>query len=747
MRCLGPLVSAIVFSVPFLLQAQITLQGRVVDDKSTEPLAFVNIALAGARGGTMTDIDGRFSISVPALPAQLRVSYVGYATTDRVVESPAFVVIELHRATVELQAVTILPGENPAHRIIKRVYANRRENDGMNERAHRYTSYGKTVFAPEIDTALVNDTARMAALDTSSREAVDFFGKSYMLLIESATKKSFIPPASEKEEVLAMRVSGLKDPSLLALAASTKTFSIYRPQIHINEKSYLSPIGPSSTDRYRFLLEDTLYQGTDTVFVVSYQPRKGRRFDGLKGVLWVNTDGYALQNVIAEPVGADGGTGIKLQQQFSKVSGVWFPVQLNTFYYFDQVKVDNFKLAGAGRIYLRDIEVDVPIARKEVRGPELVMDKLATRRDEAFWNGVRKDTLSAKDLNTYHNIDSISKAENVEKKLKWFERLTTGRVPVGPIDFRLDRLLRYNAYEGIRLGAGFSTNDKVTRYASVGGYYAYGFGDQAQKYGGELTLKPKPGIGPELRTFYEYDVVEDGGVGFPGAKPNMSSSESYRLLYVNRMDRVERYGAEVSWRVNSSLKMWASTERNKRQNLIGYQLAEPAGEGVTLLNDGFTTGLVSLGFRFAWRERLVRLPGREMTLPSKWPVLHVLATQAVKGLWSGIDGINAERELWRVDALVEKSFKLRMLGTLSARVMAGIADPNAPYSWLYNPRGTYSTRTPLAADNTFQTMRPNEFLVDRYAALHLRHSFRNLLYEGKRFKPVPSLLFNAAIGA
>ncbi len=735
------LLSTLALWCALLVHAQTTLQGRVVDDATMEPLAFVNLSVVGSKEGAMTDVDGRFQLKVAAVPVELRFSYVGYNTLQRTIPTTEPVIVQLHRATIELREFTVLPGENPAHRIIKRVYANRKQNDSMRERAHRYTSYGKTIFTAVIDSALANDTARIAAMDSSDREAVDFFDKQHLLLVESATRKSFIPPAAEKEEVLAMRVSGLKDPSLLALAASTKTFSIYSPQITINEKSYLSPIGPNTTDRYLFILEDTLYQGRDSVFVISYRPSHGRKFDALKGVLWVNTDGYALQNVIAEPNERGGGSGVKLQQQFAKVSEVWFPVQLNTFYYLDQVKFNDFSMMGVGRIYLKEIEVDVPIARKDVRGPELVMDRMAARKDEDLWRGLRNDTLDAKELRTYHTIDSISQAENIETKVKWFTRLATGRLPVGPIDVRLDRLMRYNGYEGLRLGAGINTNDKLTRYASLGGYYAYGFVDQASKWGGELVLKPQPGIGPELRGYYEYDVTESGGVAFPWVKQSLNSTESYRWLFVDRMDRTERFGGELSWRVGSSWRMWAITERNQLQNLIGYQLAEPAAEGVTVLTDRWLVGTASLGFRFAWRERLVRLPDRQYALPSKWPVVHVLATQAVKGLWEG------ERELWRIDAMVEKTFRLRMLGELSVRMLGGMADATAPYAFLFNLRGSFATRTPLATRNTFETMRPNEFLADRYATVHVRHSFGNLLYEGKTFKPVPVLVFSAGWGA
>lgn len=726
---------------PVCAAAQHMLHGRVVDDRTMEPLAFVHVVPVDEREGATTDIDGRFELSVPGREARLRFSYVGYAATEVQVKEGDLAVVRMHRNAIELREVEVLPGENPAHRIIARVYAERRRNDGLRNRSHRYTSYSKTIFTAALDSALINDPARLAQLDSNDQEMLGWLEKQYFLMIESATKRSFIPPAAEKEEVLAMRVSGLKDPSLLALAASTKTFSLYEPQVRLNEKSYLSPIGPSSTAHYLFLLEDTLYQGSDSVFVISYRPRSGKKFHGMKGVLWVNTDGYALQNVIAEPVERSGGASIKLQQQFEKVNGIaWFPVQLNTFLYLDMMQVNSWKVMGIGRTYLKDIEVDAPVARREVRGPEMVMEAMATRRDEAFWEGLRNEPLAEKELRTYVTIDSISAAEGVERKLKWLERLTTGRMAVGPFDLHLDQMLRYNGYENLRLGLGASTNDRVSRHASVGGFAAYGFGDEQWKYGGDITLKPRPGRDLAIRGYYLNDVDESGGVSFPGQRRGFTS-ESYRWLYVDRMDRVERFGGEVAVRVNSALKLWVGSERAERINTIGYQYAEPVAEGVTLLTDRFLTGVVSLAMRYAYGEQLVRLPGREMVLPSRWPVFYASVFQAMDGLWQG------DREFWRVNAMVEKTFRIRLVGDLSVRAMGGVADDRAPYPFLFNLRGTYSTSLPVGTQYTFETMRPNEFLADRYAALHLRHSFGNLLYKGKRFRPVPVIVANAGWSA
>src|SRR5205823_4082031 len=71
--------------------------------------------------------------------------------------------------------------------------------------------------------------------------------------------------------------------------------------IDITTTDFVNPVSPNSWDKYFFNVEDTLFNGADTVFVVSYHPEKGKHFSSLKGILEINTDGYAIQKVTAEP--------------------------------------------------------------------------------------------------------------------------------------------------------------------------------------------------------------------------------------------------------------------------------------------------------------------------------------------------------------------------------------------------------------------------------------------------------------
>jgi len=59
------------------MQAQ-TITGRVIDAADEEALVGASIQVEGSTVGTVTDIDGNFSLAVPNLPVDLSVNYTGY---------------------------------------------------------------------------------------------------------------------------------------------------------------------------------------------------------------------------------------------------------------------------------------------------------------------------------------------------------------------------------------------------------------------------------------------------------------------------------------------------------------------------------------------------------------------------------------------------------------------------------------------------------------------------------------------
>jgi TonB-dependent starch-binding outer membrane protein SusC len=57
-----------------------TVQGKVTDSYTGGPLPGVNISVAGTTVGTVSDVDGNYSLNVPQPNVTLRFSYIGYVT-------------------------------------------------------------------------------------------------------------------------------------------------------------------------------------------------------------------------------------------------------------------------------------------------------------------------------------------------------------------------------------------------------------------------------------------------------------------------------------------------------------------------------------------------------------------------------------------------------------------------------------------------------------------------------------------
>ena len=82
------------------------VSGRVVDDNN-EPVIGASVMVMGTQLGTVTDFDGRYSITLPKDKRQLRFSYVGYITQTLTVNGPTLNV-KLRSDDNALQEVTVV---------------------------------------------------------------------------------------------------------------------------------------------------------------------------------------------------------------------------------------------------------------------------------------------------------------------------------------------------------------------------------------------------------------------------------------------------------------------------------------------------------------------------------------------------------------------------------------------------------------------------------------------------------------
>lgn len=734
------LFAIIVWSFGFTLKAQFTLSGKVIDEKTQEALPFVSIVANGSKTGHYTDVDGRFSISLSEPIKKVRFSCVGYEPELLSDPEAEMITVYLRRSVVEIGEAVVKAGENPAEIVLRKAIAAKADNNPERGGGFRYDSYNKLVITADIDSALRANPGKIAELDSSEQEAIDFFNRQHLFLMESVSERHFLPPANSKETVKASRVSGLKNADFALLGTQLQSFSFYNEEIAILDKIYLSPLAYGALNKYVFTMEDSTFQDSDTVFVVSYLPRKGRNFEGLKGLLYINSRGYAIQNVTAEPYSpTEDGLDLSVRQQYQLIEGRrWFPSQLNTFIYFNTVNLGSFRMMGIGRSYIRNVQLESTLRKRDFGHVTLTLESDAGRRDEAFWEQYRSLPLDSLEKTTYHVIDSVGDAEKLDEKLAIFGSLASGKIPIGMLELDLGKLMAFNDFEGFRAGLGLNTSKKFSQKWTTGTYFAYGFRDRAWKYGGHsrFTFDRKRDIYLEIS--YRQDVMELGGYDFAGDGSWLDPAQLYRL-FVNRMERYEQYGIQAGFRTMGFATWKLSAERLQRNAFDNYLFRVPAGEGITLLDDSFELDVFGAEIRLAPGEKFIETSSRRIAVSTPYPVIQLKISHSPKTE-------SSEYEITRLTGRIAHSWRIKNLGTFRWRVEGGMVSGDIPAGMLFNMRGTYR-EFGVFAPFSFGTMRTNEFMGDRFAALHLMHDFGKLLVRGKKFEPGFALLFNAGISS
>lgn len=734
-----------------------SISGTVVDSNSKEGLAFVNITINGERYGTATDIDGNFIL--PEYVGEIKfisLSYVGYEkkTITNLKDGQQ---IELKEISAQLNEITLLPGENPAHRIIENAVKFRKENNPNNIPAFSYQTYSKFLISlntdsinPEIEEReIVKVDSVYTEIDSSNYQVHNFIQKQHLFFMESVTERNYLAPYRDNETVIASRTSGFKSPMFSLISSQMQSFSFYENFITIMGKEYLNPITPGSDSRYLFILEDTLFNSpTDSLFVISFRPKPNYGFQPMKGLLYINSSDWAIQNVISQPFESDD-IQIKIEQEYKKFGQhTWFPVQLNAELNFTSLSFNDIVPYGRIRTSLKNIEINPVFEAKDISSAEITILDNAVEQAAIILPKYRNDSLNLQEETTYLFIDSLSKAENIEAKMLFLNSLARGYIPWGPVDFGMDKTLRYNFYEGIRLGGNVYTNSKVSKWFRVGGYFGYGFGDKRLKYGwdGEVFIDKKKNF--KITGGYQFDIFESAGAEFLQRKNYGVSVNIYRAMKIMQWDEVSRYYAGFNYDILPKAHLEVKMQRENRYTVGDYGYLIDSDENSNTLRNGFNyTELIS-SIRYAPNEKFIEGGGfGKFAYELNYPILYLQYTRGLKDVWL------SDFDYHKVDALYENQFPTLWLGTFTLIAQAGVVSTALPYSKLYtnmsnmtNADAAAKRYAALADRHSFETMRVNEFLSDTYFQFLFRQDLKTMLFRRKKFAPHLEIVTRMAWG-
>jgi len=185
----------------------------------------------------------------------LIINCIGYISDTIIINIGAYQELNLHlkQESYNIDEIIILPGENPAHRILRNIIKNKKNNDPARFLSYSYEQYTKMrVDINNINPRLKNEkfmknfSIVFDGLDTSS-----VTGKIYMPLLMLETLSDFYFqkfPRNKKEDIKAINSSGVKNASVTKFSGQMYLeMNFYENYIDVFDKQFVSPISFNSS--------------------------------------------------------------------------------------------------------------------------------------------------------------------------------------------------------------------------------------------------------------------------------------------------------------------------------------------------------------------------------------------------------------------------------------------------------------------------------------------------------------------
>lgn len=130
--------------------------GKVSDSKTNEPLPGVTVLVKGTSTGTVTNIDGNYTVEVSSPPAVLVFSYIGYATQEIVAGDVSVLNVSMVETSKELEGVVVT------------ALGIKREEKALGYAVQKVDGKGlQTVRTVDVGTSLTGKVAGMSVLNSS----------------------------------------------------------------------------------------------------------------------------------------------------------------------------------------------------------------------------------------------------------------------------------------------------------------------------------------------------------------------------------------------------------------------------------------------------------------------------------------------------------------------------------------------------------------------------------------------------
>lgn len=729
------------------------VSGTVTDKTTGEALAFVQIAVPGTRSGTVSDINGRFDLSITASDTVLQFRMVGYRPQTVLLKGHTSrrlkVSMEPEVTTLQAVNVTAKRGKreryrrrnNPAVELVRHVIDHKGDNNILSSEKFSRKVFEKLnmcldQFHPDFEKHLFwkhfpfvekyidqaeFDHAEILHFSIHERMSSQDYVFGSMRTLVTANRADGVDVNLSQE--------GLNDD----LDELFPAVDIFSNEIALMSVRFVSPLSSLlATTFYQYYITDTVEVEGQRCIELSFVPASKGNF-GFVGTMYIVDDSsYAVKRYamrVPEAVDLNYVRDLNVQQNFEHDSlGHYRPTRMDIYGRFYVGKRLRQVYAHQMRLYYDysfDTLTPLPDSLYTPLADHATLP-LAHKVPRKVWNAQRPIELSLAETFLDSMRFELNRIPSIRYTIKTIEALFTGYIPTHPtrdssrFDFGpIYNFVSHNGIEGLRLRVGGMSTARLNNRNFFDGYVAYGVDDKQFKFNLNLihTFKPKRRFPMEYPLGYislhaGYDI-ESPGLSFDQFDRDnvmMWTDQEVPAQYVADLQlRLRR-----QWPRLIGVDTWIGAQHIRPTGLLNYYRITPTGnervnsivyaQWATSIN--FSPNTLARSGR-SGESSLLNLAGNA----SSFTLSHEM------GL---LDGFYYNRSTFNIF----NRFWFAAFGYFDLRMSGGMVWNPVPMPKLFTPNGNASY---IMSEYSFNTMRPMEFMMDRYVSLFATYHLKGLI--------------------
>ena len=722
------IVSAVIIFSTIVYSQQFTINGKIENKITHQPLVYANIRILHSTNGTAANKEGEYELKLNAGKYLLVASYIGYNSDTlsiTVIQNLTNVDFSLLPSDIELPPVIVKPGINPAIAIIKKAILKKKERDRKLD-DYEFEAYTKGIIRTQHE---INAQENSVNVSLGANDSIPL---KISGILENESKGYYKKPDDYKEIIIARKQTANFPPSINILTGGRLIKSFYEEDVNFLGNNLPGPLADNALEYYYYYIVKTLAIDSQVVYQIHMEPDDPSN-PGFSGNIFITDKTYDLIKVDLNLNKAANIGGIfdsvEVFQQFSTYDSIYMPVDYRLF-----VKANVLGLVKFGfelNSILYDYKINVKLNKDVFSKAIITVLPGADEKTNAYWRNVQTIPSTEEEQAAYKRIDSVSslpvslwdKFSILSPRINFYENFSTS-APLG--------MYHFNSIEGHTLDFGLFFNELFNKRLNSNLKFSYGFSDK--KFKTDLYAQYLFGdyrtYNLSIRVFNKLNLLFGSSADYGELVSTISSlffKNDFMDYYYSNGFKINLSG-EVFPVLSLNAGFINHTDKNAYKN---------TDFSIFYRNDKFNANpeiyetkinALTAGFKIDFRDYIEDgFFRRRVLLGNSYIIFNGDITYSNKNfLNSGIDF--TEYELYAHGRL--NTFKSAYL---NFRIYGMYNNGKLPFQLLYSSPGNVDA---LYQNYSFRTLYINEIFGDRVLNIFLENNFRDELF---RLLKVPGL--------